>query len=212
MKFLFVWIPKTAGCSLHAALSKLPHYKEVMDVDKTKPLDENYSYTFAHSNIIDIQRENPSFYMENYYKFSFVRSPYSRLVSLFSFLKRKGKFMRSVRGFKKWGFKRFIAHVVSHKLPPAGIDYRGHWFFQANKQVDWLYHDGKCIVDDVFHFETLNEDIQTLSKKIGVDIELEHLNATKHKEFQEYYDAKTKALVDEFYHDDFVAFKYDKVL
>ena len=68
-KFIFIHIPKCAGCSLKEHLVKN---------------SDNKLINSGHESL-DVLLKNFSLKTEDYYKFTFVRNPWDRIVSLYFF-------------------------------------------------------------------------------------------------------------------------------
>ena len=90
---IFLWVPKTAGTSLW---HELYFYEEQMlitleDINTVRP--SCGTYTFGHFSIFQLLEYgllDPQYY-ERAWKFSIVRNPYDRAVSLFEYAKLTGE-------------------------------------------------------------------------------------------------------------------------
>ena len=114
---------------------------------------------------------------EDYYKFTFVRNPWDRLVSLYHFRLRKMRHLIKGRKFKEW-----LECIFDEYHPKVHQHY-------------WITEDDKLIVDFVGKFETLNEDFSKVCEKIGADVSLGHFNKSKHNHYMSYYDDESRQLV-----------------
>lgn len=116
---LFFWIPKTGGTSIHKVLDK--YDCPILTSPRTRwhrPFTEfsNKGFvTFSHVSIPYLLKKGiiTKEYFDKAFKFTFVRNPYDRLVSLYHF-KEYGKkeFPKTFKGFlkrsKKMSFKKFV--------------------------------------------------------------------------------------------------------
>lgn len=196
-KVIFIHIPKCGGTYLRQAL-KLPTAIGDINVDHATPFSPHVKK-----------------YWEEYFTFTFVRNPYSRLVSAFFFdkmrikqisTKTKGNIRREASRFddSKEGFEKFVKKF----LP---LD------FNNNRKYIPISH---IIKDAEFDFigklENLNEDVATLNKIIHkgkLDLKKKKLdkNQSSHKAFDYYYQNKEfKQMVYDYYQKDFERFNYEK--
>lgn len=145
------------------------------------------------------------------YKFAFVRNPYDRLVSSYSFSVKQGWFTGNFKQFVKTPLHNLHPQACQHTQPLTlhlsidKLEYRRHCFEfhpdQSEPTIDYLNYIGR--------FENLQEDFNFVCDKIGLPRQhLYHKNATKHKYYTEYYDDETRAIVEERYAKDIEYFGY----
>ena len=219
-KCIFVHIPKVAGQSVeHFFLNKLEldwdtereklYLLKNSDPAKgTEKLGHLAASEYVGCGHISQQK------FDEYFKFSFVRNPWARLVSEY----------RYRNYFRYKSFKDFVLN----KMPPPGFDdnYR-----HVMPQYDMLYDDkGKCLVDFVGRFESLQKDFTEVCERMGFDeSKLPYVNSSEKKSrilrrkvksfiyrngesdkkhYTEFYDAETQNAVTEYYQKDIEAFKY----
>ena len=124
----------------------------------------------------------------NYFKFSFVRNPFDKIVSQYHY--NRGKF-----GFKDYSFKEYVRSWSKGAKISTYPQYILHYI---NEPLDFI---GR--------FENLQEDFNIICDKIGIPRQqLPHKNKTKHKHYTEYYDEETKQIVAEKYAKDIERFGY----
>ena len=176
-KFIFVHVPKTGGISILKALGGM--------AKRHMPLSH-----YAKNN-------------NDYFKFTFVRNPWCRLVSCYHYFKKYG---RKIGHDKSTGiivnkyinFKEFcqnIDDVIANVKAPH--------FRQMYSWID-------STIDFIGKTENLQEDFNTICDKIGIpQQELPHINKTKHKHYTEYYDDETRQIVAEKYAKDIEYFGYE---
>jgi len=152
---------------------------------------------------------------DEFYKFSFVRNPWSRLVS-------------------EYRYRNYIQHksfkdFVMNKLPSPGWDDK---YRHVMPQTDMLYSDsGELLVDFVGKFENLQSDFDKLCEHWGFeDTEVPHVNSSDKKsrelrrktrnflyrnnesdlkKYVEFYDDETREYVAGLYQNDINNFKYE---
>lgn len=108
-----------------------------------------------------------------YFKFSFVRNPWARLVSEFTYRKALG------HAQYQCSFKSFVLDSFPESKNDDfanGIDHYRH----IVPQSDFLYdHDGNCLVDFIGRFESLQQDFSIVCKHLGIsNSTLPHKNST----------------------------------
>lgn len=187
---IFVHITKCAGVSVSKSLFgnlggghlRVPHYE-----------------------LIFSKRE-----FENYFKFTFARNPWDRLVSAFLFLKKGGinKVDRvwSEQNLSHYNdFHTFVTEWVNRK----NINTWKHFV----PQYKFVCEPGDQTpkVDFIGHFERLENDFNYIQNKLGKTSNLQHLNKTggTKRDYKEYYTEDTKKLVADVYKEDIRIFGYD---
>jgi hypothetical protein len=136
------------------------------------------------------------------FKFCFVRNPFDRAVSLFYYLKKTKKLHQDL------SFKSF-SHILCDKAFPRVGLYNRNGLSQCNPQVDWIKdRDGKIFVDFIGRVENIDEDFKKICTKLGLNVELPHINRTIHKYYREYYDEESLSLITDAYREDLETLGY----
>ena len=144
--------------------------------------------------------------MEKYFSFTFVRNPWSRVVSDYSNLRVICEYKTLLTDTT---IKDYLLCVngyqeINHLNNRTG---RGDHF---RSQFEYI-HDGtgKVMIDFIGRFENFQQDFNTVCDKIGIPQQpLPHRNKSKHKHYTEYYDDETRQLVAEKYSKDIEYFGY----
>lgn len=169
--------------------------------------------TFNRERPIKFARKK-NFYKKykNYFKFAFVRNPYSRLVSCYrdKILSKEDQEMVIKNGFyRNMPFDDFVREV---SLTP---DIRADQHIKS-QSFSLLDRNNNLLVDEVFKFEDLEKDIGKVCKKINMPIpeKIGHKNRSHdkknpNKNYMDYYTLETKKLVQKRYRKDFELFGYD---
>jgi len=189
-KAIFVHIPRTAGTSIETSLCGHsitdPHFSNVWPKWSGPILrygDEKFS---------------------KYFKFSIVRNPWDRLVSIYHYYKEGGNQRSEDKAIqKKWSgtFKEFV-YNLDYWATHSQVD------CQLANQADYLYDDDKLIVDFIGRFEKLNLYYNQLCKRLNIQRPLLKLNASTHKPYEKYYSKNTMEIVGKWFEKDIVFFDY----
>jgi hypothetical protein len=189
-KCIFVHITKCAGISicmtlfgnLGGAHLRIPHYQ-----------------------LIFSQHE-----FEDYFKFTFVRNPWDRLLSAFLFLKKGGanKLDRQWVEANLGGYPDFHSFVINW-VNRKSVNTWKHFV----PQYKFVCEPGNQTpkVDFIGRFECINEDFAEVQKRLGNHSNLQHLNRTEggKKDYREYYTDETRTIVEDVYQEDIRIFGYD---
>lgn len=150
---------------------------------------------------------------ENYYKFTFVRNPFSRLVSCYESKYHTDKnmygleklhFDRYLGGYlsKDEGFERFIKKVC--EIPCRLMDRH------IRLQYDIVYdEDGKCRCDHIGKYENIDEDFEKIRTRFDLR-SLPRYNSSGISDWMKYYTVHTARIVYEKYEPDIVSFGYEE--
>ena len=182
---IFVHITKTAGTSVALTLfGALPYHYRAWE----------YRVIFGRD---DFQR---------YFKFAFVRNPWDRLYSAFSFLKGGGWDDND----KKWAEENLadiddFNDFVMNWLTPDRL----YAFIHFWPQSDFICEsNNNAMVDYLAYFETIREDFDIIAKKIDCKEPLQHTNASKRLGYKDIYSEAAKQKVASLYARDINNFGY----
>jgi hypothetical protein len=169
--------------------------EKLMYFDVPKCASSSIREAFFHDNH-SLSMKNPEQPLEQYFKFTFVRNPWDRMVSnwkMFTTQPFRVKQLKSMTDKDLTNFSDFVdfaAHTKNH-----------HW----QPQVLYLPED----LDFVGRLETFDEDFNRLLDAIGKkNIQAEHLNQTVKKSYREYYTPSLVDFVAEMYLEDISRFGY----
>ena len=146
----------------------------------------------------------------DWYKFTIVRNPWARAVSIWMnkvYSPPSGEIevgFRSVDFVQGCSFPDFVKHLV--EMP---IDGEIHW----RGQVYSLTFNGGIIPDFVGRLEDIETDWPMIQKECaarGLELSsLLHRNQTDHLGYAKLYTKRTKAMIAKYYKDDIKAFGYE---
>lgn len=189
-KCIFIHIPKNGGTSIESILGNW----ELTPENYTKLIGTKYHS--QHHKLNSLRKD----LREKYFSFAFVRNPWDRVVSLYSYYKSGGNQRAdlSIKNKMPNNFKSFV-------IDKWNIIPRSHRIEQFN----YIKADGKINnIDFIGKFESIDKDWEYVAKKIGVDKNLPHIRASKHKKYLEYYDDETRQIIENRYANDIKFFKY----
>jgi len=223
-KTIFVHIPKVAGQSIETMFLNDLNLKwsDRSELLLRKRLsNEKGPFRLAHLKAHEYVELNyiESNVFNDYFKFSFVRNPYSRAYSYYKYL-----------GYSKiCSFNYFLKFVLEKKIKQQ------HFFFIS--QTDYLFDsENNLLIDFVGKFEALNEDIKVVIKKSNLKTQtLPYVNKSKSeikrsvskvlknpiilanlktnntifKDYREAYDHKGIKLIQTLYKEDLDNFEYE---
>lgn len=195
---VFVHIPKVAGTSVKSCLRRHgfsgANINQVVPDDKAK-LNEYY-LTGASTRLKQgFDAGNFPTTWDSCFKFAFVRNPWDRMVSSWSWIKE--------RTGCPYEFKKFV-----HEYPFGRI----YWDWHTLPQHEHIYDEsGEVLVDFVGRFERLEDDLNQISTRMGISAEVKmgHIHKTKHKPYTDYYDDDTQLAVGNLFSEDVAKFGYE---
>jgi Sulfotransferase family len=217
-KYIFIKSLKTAGTSIEAALSQ--HCGEN---DMVTPLgdywfnrDERGEWIHSsmnaegfsqHDPAAEVKRKVPPEIWNEYFKFSIIRNPWDRVVSLFAWEARNQPALKPAKRFYHRLGLPFDEFGETRKL--FGAFAAGDW--TTNDRFYLI--DAALCVDFVIRYERLAEDFAELCGRVGLPtIPVPHLKAglrrAEHR-YTDYYDETSKAIVSERHEQDIRLFGYE---
>ena len=204
-KAIFIHIPKTAGSSIRNCLSNNGFNQH-----------GHVSNFYRKDSTISIKHQPCKFlknnYIENYFKFCFVRNPWDIVVSSFLWWKRAYEWASRTG----WGhprkrelMKKIYTMNFSEYLKSYASNLNEIYSHEMGQHFWIVSEQNEMIVDFIGRFENLQEDFNTICDKIGIpQQQLPHTNKTNHKHYTEYYDDETRQIVAEKYEKDIEYFNY----
>lgn len=179
-KCIFVHIPRTSGTSIESEFGVDMDFKDgkkaIFSSDK-------------HLKSSEIFRSIDEHLWKSYFKFTLVRNPWDRVISIFN--------MPAFSDINFLSGKSLIYFLNHYEPKPheAGI-----------QCMDYIDRDD---LDFIGKFENRQQDINFIFKKIGFFNALNlHDRKTNHKHYTEYYDDESRELVAEKYAKDIEMFGY----
>lgn len=186
---IFVHIPKCAGISVGNSL---------------------FGHTpGSHMSVLTFQLIYSKEEYDRYFKFTFIRNPWDRLVSAFHFLKRGGLTLED----RQWAkenlapfpdFDTFVREWVTPQSVLTWQHFKPQTRFICNARDE-------VQVDFVGRLERIEEDYAAIARRLGVQDNLQYLNRSskKPRDYRAFYTAETKAIVAAAYRRDIELLGYD---
>ena len=181
--FIYVHIPKTGGISIEKTLGgRIGDHRNI-------------------KRYIECLNKNMNLFHQ-YFSFAFVRNPWDKMVSNY-FYDKKGGFSGKSPMFRtnQLEFNEWIKIIHTFGKPKR----------MYTNQVDWITNfENKIDISFIGRFENLEEDWNTVCKKINIDTKLFHLNKTNRNEDYRIYYKDTEAIevVAKLHHKDIETFNY----
>jgi hypothetical protein len=177
--FEFIHINRTGGTSIVKAL-RLP---------------------FEHRTALEIIERIGQAKWDRLLSFTVVRNPWDKVVSDYHHRILTNKTGLGVRTIP---FGEWVRHAYQDQNPT--------YFYPPlmfAPQIDWICApDGSIAVDYVCRFENLENDFETVARRINRRVALPHLNRSNHGHYRDYYDNETAAIVKRWFLKDIEAFGY----
>jgi len=181
-RFLYLHIPKTAGSSLHAALSPFAYTPEDhwlnrllngvgIHVNYFGPCQLKRFRTHATASVV--RQHLPRDIFEGLFRFAFVRNPWDLLVSYYHYI------LSNPRHHRHWRVKTLGTFA-------AYVDYE----IQRNKfaQHHFVCDDrGEVIVNYLGRFENLDDDYAAICRRLKIVAPLGRFNVGSHADYRTYY-------------------------
>jgi len=194
---LFIWVPKCAGTSIFTVLEKHGCLK-LKFMAHARKFRNKGSVTFGHMSLETLVERGvvTRGYLDRAFKFGFVRNPWSRMVSLWSYLVEGGILRKGV------DFEEFLEKVAAGVSPVGPYNRKG--LSQTRPASEWLQEGS---VDFIGRVER-PEDFEALGRHLGIQGAFPVLNTSSHGDYRQYYTPKTRKIVAELYADDIQRFEY----
>lgn len=159
-KFIFIHIQKNAGTSITRYLDKHLTYRDIVVGgtefgENIQPFFRKKYHINKHSYSKKIKALTGDEVWNDYFSFSFVRNPWSRMVSLYTWCrKKKHKYDICQEAINSGSFSEFI---------------RGECFSKLPQQLDYFTdYNGEMIVNFVGKQESIQDDFEYICNKISV--------------------------------------------
>lgn len=217
---LYIRIPKTGSTSFMHKIRRVRNSsgKSLDKMIYTNLYDKIYANGLDWSNnqLLEFRDKLSCEIFEKLYKFSFVRDPFSRAVSSYSYLQRR-KFRPLMRKHNLFNlsFESFWEKVYESNINIICPDKWDDLTWHLSPMYIHLQNENKKIaVDFVGKVETIKSDFNKICTRLnaGHIVHFPKLRSSPHKEIVSYYNDVTQELIVKIYERDFEEFQYEKTL
>lgn len=209
-KFIFFSNPKTGSTSLRDLLTPYSDLQEVQYTERTE-----YNPFYAHITPKEVKEifllKNWDF--DKYFKFTFVRNPWARLVSLYKMIEsgKKRSKQESLPDFNLW-----VKTIKPFGIGGGGDPYKQRWRVYGTYSIEHYIKDDfdNILVDKVIRLEDIDQEIIPLLKQLNIpnpeNIVVPQKNKRQYKSqsYTDFYQKETIQYVEKLYKYDIEKFKY----
>lgn len=193
---IFVHIPKTGGSTVE---------ESALFDDQRERAGESVG---GHTAMSVIAEQHPRESSE-YFKFTFVRNPYERLLSAYAYLSRGGNgkgddWQTHLDYFNKGeSFREFVLNTLDEEMVES--------LLHLLPQYRYLEHENRPIaVDHVARTERFRKEWKLLCFRFNIPFRCHYLKKTRHSPYYELYDQTMRDKVYQLYRTDFERFDYPR--
>lgn len=207
----YVHIPKTGGTSITETLQKKLQVQVLGKHDNIKMVHEVQipSYSFC------VVR-NPWDRMVSFY-FHFVQNIMKSKSILEKYKRHYDKSNRSEKEFDKVlklfdtignGYEYFLNNwLLDEDVWQINKINSKYWWLPKFNQTRWISVGGVS-VDKIYKFENINSAYREICEIFDLQIELKHIHVSKHSNYRDYYNSKTKRFINKVFKEDIQQFGY----
>ena len=192
-KIIFIHIPKTAGSSIEHLLRDEGKYE--LDFIGVRNGRSTHHYMGIELKMI-LKELYPT-----YYKFSFVRNPYDRLISEYFWCRINNVGHKFNKTFDE--FLDYVENVIKNKKFFKPIE-NDHFI----PQYSFLFFNNKLLVNNIFKYEDIETVVPLIKKRLKIKTSLQHLNKSVKNEITLTQEQKDR--IYNLYQIDFQTFNYEK--
>lgn len=206
-KCIFVHIPKCGGTSVEIALSGARQDHRCIRIIEPLsfpflPTADNLRAVAQRAMLRRRTATNPhnrvsvtAEQYESYFKFAFVRNPWSRAFSWYQSVLAHEIHLRNHKITRETSFREFLRRHAG-----KGV---------LKSQLFWLRNlRGAIPLDFLGRFERITQDWNVVCAALGVNIPLPHHMKGKGLDYREYYDDESIRLVERLYREEIELFEY----
>lgn len=213
-KFIMLSPQKTAGNSIFDAIRDHVDvvHKAVGSIDGKIEASPYYQHVTLERLKMHFETTNHAW--NDFYKFCFVRNPWDRYVSWYSFMQsRHGDLIQTNKmitehggcvPLKELSFEDYMSRLYIQMHHTINCD--NNWY---QYPLSSYYMDGDNMIDYVGRVETIDRDLQNICEHLNIQHHpLGIHNKTEHMHYRQYYNNKTREMVEEMEQDCIQRFDY----
>lgn len=192
-KAIFIHNPKTGGTSI----------EDLLDIEASKDNllcgdYENCDYALQHMPYKELKSAIDPTIFDSFFKFTFVRNPWDRLVSTYHWRDRCYPTFSD--------FIYFIDKLLTRYNNNNLEDYPGFARHNASHYLPQYLYIGQDV--KIYRFEDFNNGVKDLRKCLNITKTIKHNNISKHKHYSYYYTDDLIKIVARIYAEDIKLFNY----
>ncbi len=198
-KAIYFPIPKAGSSSMKKI------FCEILEVKGEAKLKNKFPEYYNYRNFPYVKKEKILKKYSNYFRFTFVRNPWDRLVSCYkNWVRDDFKERYLIYGFKEgMSFEEFVKAVC--KIPDEVSE--GHFRSQHTFIVD---KRGRLLTNFIGKIENFEKYFKDICDKINLKyVKVSPENERKDKHYSKYYTEKTKKMVENRFKTDIELFQYN---
>lgn len=209
--FVFIHIPKTAGTTVSVMLGPLTRWNDISlgGTEYGENIADLYRKRFGigkHTRISQIKNVIGDSTFDKFYKFAFVRDPYTRAYSMF-------------RHLKKW--RAWSGSEIMDTFDDFASFLNSPFFLEGSgpddifvPQFRWLCNEeGELLTNYIGRLEAINDAFSHLKKILSLPVEFRDLpvknQSSEPTDYLSAYSAESAKIVRKLYQRDFELFSYD---
>jgi len=207
-KFVFFHTPKTGGSTVNQSLYESGHRENYVHNDgHIENIDGNHiesSNINQHTRPVELFGLMPDIDWNNYFKFAFVRNPYSLEVSKYFYC------LKAADSDSQGVFYDYCVEVKNNC--DTFDDFIRHEKYEYDYSFKYyLCKNDELMVDYVGKLETMHRDYMIIAAACGIDSKLVDckVNKTQHAGYRTYYNKESQNIVRDKYIEDLEFFNYD---
>lgn len=182
LKVIGIDIPRTASSARARLFAGMPENEFPAGAVQARYWNDIHK----HATALEHLEYSPEKFSD-YFKFTFVRNPWDRMVSFFRYRSRK------------FGASEFRRYIIENK-----------WKDLNTQQIDYLVDKkGRVLVDFIGRFENLYQDFDIICQRIYFEQRLDVMPEKLTANYVSFYDDRTRQIVANRFKDDIELFGYN---
>lgn len=196
-RFLFIHIPKTAGTSIRQVLEPYgvtDYLAYSRGLEKYVSVKRKFPPHLSYAGAAEVLTMD----LSCFYKFTFVRNPWDRFVSMYEYFRKDMKHAMHPRCMS-CSFGEFIGDVTARRAT-----------FDTKNQIDYIVPPPRLgPMDFVGKMENIEHDFSIICRTLGIEnAQLPVLNTTSRQHYKSYYNDALRREVEKHCRAEIEAFGY----
>lgn len=222
-RFIFFSNPKTGSETVRRVLDP---YSDIEGIPFWELTEEHPFYTHIRPVEVRALFRERGWDFEGYFKFTFVRNPWARLVSLYQMIYGGGgqdgvlgtlrSVAREIRGAhpSRRGFRRWL-RTVHPNGPGAGGPPDQRWRVYGTYSIRRYAGDseGRLLVDRIIRLEDIRTDLPAVLERLGLEEAaargIPRINTRRYASYESFYDEPATERVRSLYREEIERFDYE---